>query len=101
MSRPKAVIIYLGEVANLARIHRQIAFLAPEFDVTLASYGPPPQGVGGDWVRLTARSRRSRAGSAMRASLRLVGAYHTAYWRDPQARHWRDQLRTVLPADVI
>lgn len=98
---PKAVIVYLGDLANHARVHRQISFLGSEFDVTAASYAPPPEGVGGEWVRLSAGSRRSKVGSATRAALRLAGRYRMAYWRDPQARRWRRQLEAVMPADVI
>lgn len=95
------MVIYLGDLANHARVHRQISFLGSEFDVTAASYAPPPEGVGGEWVRLSAGSRRSRVGSAVRAALRLAGRYRAAYWRDPQARRWREQLKSVMPADVI
>lgn len=95
------MIVYLGDLANHARVHRQIGVLRSEYEVTVASYAPPPEGVGGNWIRLSAGSRRSRTGSAVRAGLRLAGRYRMAYWRDSQAQHWREQLRAVMPADVI
>src|SRR4051812_18961188 len=99
--RGKVVIVYLGDLANHARVHRQIGFLASEYDVTVASFGPPPDDVGGEWVRLSEGAARSRSGSAGRAFLRVAGRYETAYWRDPQTRAWREELKVLMPADAI
>jgi glycosyltransferase involved in cell wall biosynthesis len=97
----KVVVVYLGDLANHARVHRQITFLASEYEVAVASFAPPPPGVGGDWVRLSEAPPRGKAGSAMRAALRAAGRYETAYWRDPQTRAWRDELEPLMPADAI
>jgi Glycosyltransferase Family 4 len=100
--RPKVVIVYLGHLANLARVHRQISFLSSEFEVVVASFGPPPENLGARWVPLTeGRGTRAKSQSLARAALRLAGRYESAYWYDERTRAWREELRAELPADAI
>jgi hypothetical protein len=104
MSRERVLILYLGDVTNVARVRRQAAFLSGDYDVVLASPGPRVTLPGVEFLALpSVRAGRVRgpAGSAARVALRAAGRYGTAYWHQRSVRAWRQGLAPALPVDAV
>src|SRR5262245_2214296 len=105
MPRARVLVLFLGEVANVARVLRQVDFLSSDFEVVLAAFGTPPtlpNGTG--YLQLPARQPspvRGRAESLGRIGARLAARYEKAYWLDEAVHGWRTQLEQVLPVDAI
>ena len=103
--RQRVLIVYLGDLTNVARVWRQAEFLSEHYDVVLASLGPASMPPGVEHLELPVDPRTSplgaRAQSAARVALRLAGRYSTAYWLDGRMRRWRDELSRALPVDAI
>src|SRR4051794_9176491 len=96
----RVLVLVLSEISSDARVLRQIAFLASEYDVVVAAFGPrPPLGDGVQFIALTRQPPGRlgpRAESAARVGLRLAGSYRSAYWLDARARRWRAELAEAL-----
>ncbi len=105
MPRQRVLVLYLGEVGNVARVLRQAEFLAAEYDVVLAAFGPEPSlPPAATYLRLSPRETRrirGRAESLARIGARLAGRYQAAYWLDEGIRSWRAELERVLPVAAI
>ena len=103
--RHRVLILYLGDLTNVARVWRQAEFLSEHYEVVLASLGPASTPPGVERLELTDEPRRlrllSKAQSAARVALRVAGRYSAAYWLEGRMRRWRDELRRVLPVDAI
>jgi hypothetical protein len=96
----RVLVVYLGELTNVARVARHVEFLKEDHEVVVAAWPPDPGFSGVEFVELS--TDPGTAISAVgRAGLRLAGRYHQAYWRDPRMAAWRDRLVEVLPVDVI
>ena len=104
VSRERVLIIYLGNVTDVARVKRQAAFLAPEFAVIMASPGPDPATPHAEFLALPsppAGRVRPALEAAMRPGLRAIGRYERAYWYNRQVRAWAEALKTALPVDAV
>jgi hypothetical protein len=104
MLRERVLILYLGDVTNVARVKRQAAFLSADFDVILASPKSQPVLSGVEPLTLPSLEPgrfRERGESAVRVALRLAGRYEAAYWRQCNVRAWRQTLEQALPVDLI
>lgn len=96
----RMLIVYLGELTNVARVARHVEFLRTDYEILLAAWPPDPGFPGVRFVELPSGSG-SRVEAAGRVALRLAGRYDRAYWLDSRMRQWRDRLTEVLPVDAI
>jgi glycosyltransferase involved in cell wall biosynthesis len=101
--RERVLVLYLGPVADVARVKRQATFLAADYDVVVAAFEPAPSLPEISFLPLPAvhPAGTGRAEIGARICLRLVGRYGEAYWRDRRVRLWRELLQRALPVDAI
>jgi len=99
------LVLSMAELANDARVLRQIGFLAARFALTVAAFGGRPDlpaGVG--FIELSQErppGPGARAEAAGRMALRIIGRYRPAYWLDRRTRAWRAALTAALPVEAI
>jgi glycosyltransferase involved in cell wall biosynthesis len=96
----RILIVYLGQLTNVARVARHVDFLRADYEVVVAAWGPDPRIPGAEFIELPTTGG-SRAAAAGRIALRLADRYDQAYWRDPRMRHWRALIAAALPLDAI
>lgn len=96
----RVLVVYLGELANVARVRRHVEFLRTDYEVVVAAWGPDPGIDGTEFIELPT-SGQSRVAAAGRTALRRAGRYDQAYWHDPRMRHWRSLIAAALPLDAI
>lgn len=99
-ARPRILVVYLGDMTNVARVRRHVDFLKDDHDVVLAAWPPDPGIEGTAFVELPVAGG-SRPAAAARIALRLAGRYERAYWLDSRMGAWRDRLAAVMPVDTI
>jgi hypothetical protein len=101
--RERILVIYLGWVANVARVLRQIDFLESSYEVVVAAFDKPPELSKIEMIQLPYAENRviARAGSAGRLALRLARLYGPAYWFDARLHGWRTALEAAGPFDVV
>lgn len=102
---PRVLVLSMSELANDARVLRQIGFLAPRFAVTVAAFGRcsdlPPGVEFIELSQLRPSGLGARAEAAGRIALRIAGRYRPAYWLDRRTRGWRAALGATLPFEAI
>ncbi|MEY2517144.1 MAG: hypothetical protein QOJ89_4502 [bacterium] len=96
----RILIVYLGQLTNVARVARHVDFLRPDNDIVVAAWGPDPGIPGAEFIELPTTGG-SRVAAAGRIALRLANRYDEAYWRDPRMRRWRASIAGALPVDAI
>jgi hypothetical protein len=96
----RILVVYLGELTNVARVARHVEFLRHDYEVVLAGWPPDPGVPGAQFLELPA-GEGSRVAAAGRVALRLLGRYDRAYWLDPRMRLWRERLLEAMPVDAI
>ncbi|WP_154795231.1 glycosyltransferase family 1 protein [Occultella kanbiaonis] len=91
-SRPSLLILAFSPIAQDARVRKQVALFAPDYDVTTVGYGPAPDGV----VAHHEIPADLIAWHKDRLGL-IVRRYSSVYWGNAVVAH----LRAVLPVHAF
>ena len=102
--RPRVLVLFLGDLAFMSRVLREVEFLAEDYAVVVAAFARTPGLPDVEFLELPsaqpARPRRALE-AAGRLLLRLLGLYRQAYWLDARPRRWRRILGQSLPVDAV
>ena len=105
MARRRALVICLSsDLPSDARVLRQVAFLAVEYEVVLAGFAPAPQlprgrhFLGAVWEWRAHAASRKRWDASRFAWYALTAALTGSTSR---VRRWRNELAASLPVDAI
>lgn len=96
----RILVVYLGQLSNVARVARHVEFLRTDCEVVVAAWGPDPGIPGTEFIELPTADE-SHVAAAGRVARRLAGRYDQAYWHDPRMRRWRAVIAGALPVDAI
>ncbi|MFV0433679.1 MAG: glycosyltransferase [Leucobacter sp.] len=89
-TRPALLIISFSDIANDARVKKQVLRFADQFRVTTCGFGDP---VREDIEHVGLSSDESIRDARIEAALLHSRAYRAAYWRQPYVRRARAALR--------
>ena len=89
-TRPTLLIVSFSDIANDARVKKQVLRFAEDFRVTTCGFG---QALREDIEHLAISSEEGRWDARVEAALLHVKRYRTAYWRQPYVRRARAALR--------
>jgi Glycosyltransferase Family 4 len=103
VGRERVLVVFLGWVANVARVLRQVDFLESSYEVVIAAFDRPPELSRFELIQLPYAENGlvNRAGAAGRLALRLARQYEAAYWLDARLRGWRRELERARPFDAV